>query len=227
MLTLTKRNRIFHIVLLVLAPFTISTSIHQQASKNITIPQSFAELQTQDPFLLPQKKLMPYEQDRLLQDIQLLRKIAQNAPIHIVHYQPPAAVQKKIDQCMPNNCEYLETVLATQPVTVEVPSNLRPVLMILHSDVPVNWQFGTGNQFAKGLFFTGFSSSSIVSSQFSGGAPKMFSFQYHQTCEFGPLCHFTQIDNLQQYLNEQQYRQQVEMLLQRKVDKFTVLTTTL
>ena len=227
MLTLTKKNRIFHIVLLVLAPFTISKSIHQQAAKNITIPQSFEELQTQDPFLLPQKKLRPFEQDRLLQDIRLLRKIAQNAPIHIVHYQPPAAIQKKMDQCTPKSCEYLETKPAPSAVTVEVPHNLRPVLMILHSDVPVDWQFGSGNQFAKGLLFTGFSSSSIVGSQFSGGAPKMFSFQYHQTCELGPLCHFTQIDNLQQYLNEQQYKLQVEMLLQRKVDKFTVLTATL
>ena len=227
MLTLTKKNRIFHIVLLVLAPFTISKSIHQQAAKNITIPQSFEELQTQDPFLLPQKKLRPFEQDRLLQDIRLLRKIAQNAPIHIVHYQPPAAIQKKMDQCTPKSCEYLETKPAPSAVTVEVPHNLRPVLMILHSDVPVDWQFGSGNQFAKGLLFTGFSSSSIVGSQFTGGAPKMFSFQYHQTCELGPLCHFTQIDNLQQYLNEQQYRLQVEMLLQRKVDKFTVLTATL
>lgn len=204
-----KKNTILHRILFILIPITIFFAPNPDG-KAVTIPQSYAEITENTPALIPQKHSSEIsthaDQQQFLQDIVDLRTRAKNVPIHVVHYQPISSE--------PNN----------SPIkTVNVPSNLRGVALILHSDVPVHWQFGSGNASAKVLFFTGTFPSSIVGSRFEGGPLYLWSFSHKKSCEFGPLCRFTQIDYLQDFKDEASYKAKVELLLQRKVDKFTII----
>lgn len=222
------KNSYLHLILVVLIPLTIIKSESQQQKKIVLT--TFTELQKQEPYLLLNNTQLSSAQEYQFQtDLYDLRLNAKNSPVQVIHFQPEPSMQKTIDDCTAqqfnnDDCQTFMQRLIYHPITVKVPSNLRSVTMILHSDVPIHWQFDKGNQRAKALFFTGILPSSIISSQFSGNAPKFFSFQYHSTCEFGPMCRMTQINFLQKYTSEYQYKEKVKMLLDKDVDKFITLT---
>lgn len=260
------KNTYLHLILVVLIPLTIIKFEYPQQKK------TFAELQQQEPYLIPDNIQFSSAQEEQLQtDLYDLRLSAKNSLVQVIHFKPELGMQKAIDYCTAlqfNNayCQRLMQNLIDHPITVKVPSNLRSVTwrqktfdyctvqqfnnadchifmqddtdhpitvkalshlqsitMILHSDVPIHWQFEQDNQRVKALFFTGILPSSIRGSQLSSHAPKFFSFQYHSTCEFGPMCRMTQINFLQKYTTEYQYREKVQLLLDKDVDKFITL----
>ena len=206
-----------HLILAIVLILAIFRSGSGFSRSDIHIPDSYAAI---EDALYPMEYIDTSERTQFLKDIQDLRQIAKNTPIHVVHYQANSEEQKLLDQNLKFNAYWK----SKQRPTVDVPSNFKPVILILHSDVPVNWQFKSGNKKAKVLFFTGLNPSSIVGSRFEGNHPKFFSFSSSRHCELYPLCRFTKIDYLRYYNDENSYANQVEILFQREVSKFTIVT---
>lgn len=223
----TYNNHPLHLILACLMPMVFIFN-NSTSKKEVDVPQSFSELQ-QANFPIP-ANLTPNQQQQLLRDLQNLRRISQNYPVQVYHYQPAKEIQNKFNVCYQQRlkdeiCQSFLRDLKQHPIQVNVPSNQRPVAMVLHSDLPVAWQFGKGNKSVKLLFFTGSMSSSIRGSEFHGQPILLASFKDADvSTDFEMSYTTTQLNHLQQFNNDTEYQQQVELSFGRKVDRLRHLS---
>ena len=216
-------------ILLILVMIQEMSVVTRLKGYHINVPQTVEQLYT-DPFLLPEKKveLSKSAQLELLQQAQMLRRISKSTPIQIVRYQEPKIFVDRYMHCyhqQPRDqaCISFLKIAAEYPRIIKVPENSKPMILVLHSDLPIHWQFGTDHKDAKLIFMTGALPSEITGSTFSSNIACLNSFQHGVAKEDAMFCRRTALTSLQKFEDMTSYQYKVEKVFQRKPQEVVIL----
>ncbi|MDM1019850.1 hypothetical protein QSV37_05955 [Acinetobacter sp. VNK23] len=203
-------NFILHIFLIILILLCVKQQNVQEKRKitsefNQIGRSTYNQIIEKETWLKPQtdKISLPIRQEQFVSDLHRFRTMAKMADIYVIHLNVD---KKKIN-------------LEQKNVSIKIyDRKWGDMILILHSDVPVSWNFANKVTGLKLLILSGQSASSIHGT-FSGGVEGGYYFSTEKD-ECGGICKKTDIDILNLYSGSIDFKNRVKQVFNKPIDKY-------